>query len=104
MRFGPWQPLDHAGALAPAGPGVLQLRADRLFALPRGKSAMVFYAAAPELAAYVGGAEGRAALAAAAAAGACWIRFGSSAEPDRDLDRLLRQFDERFGARPPGHG
>lgn len=50
MRFGPWYPLTDAGDHAPAGEGVLQLRlASGLIDYPRGKSAMVWYAHAPDV-------------------------------------------------------
>ncbi len=48
MNFGPWSPL-HAASLPP-GPGVLQVRREHgLVVYPRGKSAMVCYAAAEDL-------------------------------------------------------
>jgi hypothetical protein len=50
VRFGPWYPLAEAEAQAPAGEGVLQVRlATGLLDYPRGKSAMVHYAHAPDL-------------------------------------------------------
>ncbi len=102
MRFGPWLPIERAPAEAPAQPGVLQARADSLLELPRGKSAMVFYAASADdepLADFVQGG-GRAPLAGAAQLGARWIRFAATARPQDVLARLLRQFEERFGAPP----
>ena len=50
MRFGLWYPLASAGEHAPAEPGILQLRlASGLLDYPRGKSAMVHYAHAPDV-------------------------------------------------------
>ena len=50
MRFGPWYPLDRATDLAPGAEGMLQLRlAEGLVDYPRGKSAMVLYAHAPDV-------------------------------------------------------
>ena len=105
MRFGPWVPIERAAAEAPAQPGVLQARADSLLELPRGKSAMVFYAASPDdgtLADLVHGG-GAAGLVVAAQRGARWVRFAITARPAEALARLLRQFEERFGALPVGH-
>jgi hypothetical protein len=105
VRFGPWLPIERAQAQAAAGPGVLQTRGDALLPLPRGKSAMILYAASGDdesLADFVQG-PGAARLAAARALGARWIRFGSAPRPQHELDRLLRQFRERFGALPPAN-
>ncbi len=102
MRFGPWIPIDQASAVAPERPGVLQARGDGLLDLPLGKSAMVFYAASgasEALRDFLRG-PGAAALAAAASAGARWIRFAEVDQPGDRLARLLRQFSERFGAVP----
>jgi hypothetical protein len=50
VRFGPWYSLADADAHAPVGEGVLQIRlAHGLIDYPRGKSAMVYYAHAPDL-------------------------------------------------------
>lgn len=50
MQFGRWYPLADAGDHTPASEGVLQLRiATGLIEYPRGKSAMVLYAHAPDL-------------------------------------------------------
>jgi hypothetical protein len=50
VRFCPWYPLAAAGEHAPAAPGILQLRLARgLLDYPRGKSAMVHYAHAPDV-------------------------------------------------------
>lgn len=48
---------------------------------------------------YVGG-RGALALGRAIGIGARLVRFGVSAAPDREFDRLMRRFVERFGARP----
>jgi hypothetical protein len=45
VRFGPWIPIEEAAAQAPGAVGVVQARAPGLLPLPRGKSAMVWYAA-----------------------------------------------------------
>ena len=63
---------------------------------------MVLYAHSPvdeTLRAYVVGL-GAAELGRAVAAGARWIRFGVTAAPERDFDRLMLRFAGRFGARP----
>ena len=103
MRFGPWLPLLEAHDTAPAAPGVLQARGEALVELPRGKSAMLLYAASmpdESLQAFVRG-RGAPLLAAASRLGACWVRFAESPRPDSELSRLLRIFVERFGAAPP---
>jgi hypothetical protein len=105
MRFGPWRPLVEAPDAAPVGPGVLQARGEALLDFPRGKSAMVLYAAsAPDegLQSYLRG-RGAARLATAGQLGACWVRFGGSTRPAEELERLLRLFVERFGAAPAGN-
>lgn len=93
--FGRWYPLRDAAAHAPAAPGVLQLRvADGLVEYPRGKSAMVHYAAAADL---------RAAATALAGAhlDAPWLcRHAEVAEPEALAAELLRTFTARFGAPP----
>jgi hypothetical protein len=105
VRFGAWLPLERATEAAPPTPGVLQARADTLLAFPRGKSAMVLYAASADeepLAAFVAGA-GAPLLARAAQLGARWVRFAEAPRPGQEAARLLRQFDERFGAQPPAN-
>lgn len=53
-RFSAWYPLADAHRYAPSAPGVFQIRQARgLFAYPRGKSAMLFYGHAADLAAGV---------------------------------------------------
>jgi hypothetical protein len=102
MRFGAWLPIDTAAAAAPEGPGVLQTRADDLLAYPQGRSAMVFYAHCPSdgsLRGFICGI-GATDLVRASAAGARWIRFAETSEPETDFERLLDHFVERFGAPP----
>jgi hypothetical protein len=103
--FGPWQPLDSAPATAPSQPGVLQIRGDALVELPRGKTAMLLYAAsAPDQALHeFVTTEAAPAIGRAVALGARYIRFALSARPQEELARLLANFDERFGALPPAH-
>jgi hypothetical protein len=106
MRFGEWHPIESAATSAPDGPGVLQIRADDLLQYPRGKSAMVLYAhSASEgsMRGYLGN-TGAADLGLAARAGARWIRFAETSEPEDDFERLLDHFVERFGAPPVGNG
>ena len=102
MHFGEWLPIDTAVAKAPEGPGVLQTRADDLLAYPRGRSAMVLYAHCPSDGSLRGFISGIGAddLLRAAEAGARWIRFAETSEPETDFERLLDHFVERFGAPP----
>lgn len=105
MNFGSWHDLVDAPRVAPEQSGVLQARARTLLAFPAGKSAMVLYAASgagETLQRYVDTA-GAPRLARAVAAGASLIRFGVTPRPDAELQRLLRQFSDRFGALPPGN-
>jgi len=105
VTFGPWHPLERAVAEAPAQPGVLQVRAETLLSFPRGKSAMVLYAATATdepLVAFVAG-RGAPLLACAAACGGCLVRFADAALPEAELERLLQQFTERFSAPPPAN-
>jgi hypothetical protein len=105
LRFGAWHAIEAALAAAPSRPGVLQVRADAVLSLPRGKSAMVFYAAtdpAEPLAEWLSGA-GQKSLEATVRLGGRYVRFAESADPQRDLARLLAQFEERFGAVPCGN-
>jgi hypothetical protein len=106
VKFGVWHPIESAASEAPDGPGVLQIRADELLDYPRGKSAMVLYAhSASEgsLRVYLGG-TGATDLGKAASAGARWIRFAETSEPEDDFERLLDHFVERFGAPPLANG
>jgi hypothetical protein len=99
VRFGPWYPLGDAGDLAPAGEGVWQLRlAAGLCDYPRGKSAMVHYAHAPDVqAAAVGWARRH-----GAAGIVC--RHLIETDPGTDLAafcaKLFHEFVRRFGASP----
>lgn len=93
--------IDAAPA-APEAPGVLQARAVSLLEYPKGKSAMVLYAASPlgeSLRGFLTGTGGML-LRRAEAAGARWIRFAETADPDATCGRLLSRFSERFGAAP----
>ena len=81
-------------------------RADDLIAYPQGRSAMVFYAHCPSdgsLRDFIAGL-GAADLRRASAAGARWIRFAETSEPEDDFERLLDHFVERFGAPPLANG
>jgi|SRR5690606_1326425 len=101
MRFGRWHRLDEAAAHAPAGPGVFQVRvASGLLDYPTGKSAMIHYAAAGDVARAV-------AELAAAHPGRDWLcRFAEEmsprekADPGAILADLLASFRRRFGAEP----
>jgi hypothetical protein len=99
MRFGPWYPLAEAGDHAPAAEGMLQLRlASGLLDYPHGKSAMVHYEHAHDVAA--------AAAAWAAAHGSDGIvcRHLIETEPTTDpaafCAKLSQEFVRRFGASP----
>lgn len=99
MRFGPWYPLADAAERSPAGPGMLQLRlASGLRDYPRGKTAMVHYEHADDVAA--------AALAWAAAHGSDGIVCRHLIETDATTDtaafcaKLRHEFVRRFGAPP----
>jgi hypothetical protein len=102
VKFGVWHPIETAAAMAPDEPGVLQTRSDDLLAYPRGRSAMVLYghsASEGSLRTFVNGA-GAVDLGRAAGAGARWIRFAETSEPEEDFERLLDHFVERFGSAP----
>jgi alkanesulfonate monooxygenase SsuD/methylene tetrahydromethanopterin reductase-like flavin-dependent oxidoreductase (luciferase family) len=83
----------------------LQVRGDDLLVFPRGKSAMILYAAsaAGETLHDFVRARGATALERAATLAACWVRFGESPTPEAALARLLDQFCERFGGPPPAN-
>ena len=103
--FGAWLPIEAAQDAAPATPGVLQARGDAVIELPKGKSAMLLYAASDDgasLQSFVRGA-GAAVLERARAQGARHVRFGPTPAPQAELARLLERFDERFGAPPPAN-
>jgi hypothetical protein len=106
MRFGEWVPIDSAAASAPEGPGVLQTRAEDLVAYPQGRSAMIYYAHCPSGSSLRGFITGIGAtdLLRASEAGARWIRFAETSEPETDFERLLDHFVERFGAPPVANG
>jgi hypothetical protein len=102
MRFGEWVPIDSAAVSAPEGAGVLQTRADGLVAYPQGRSAMIYYAHCPSGSSLRGFITGIGAgdLVRATEAGARWIRFAETSEPETDFERLLDHFVDRFGAPP----
>jgi hypothetical protein len=105
VQFGAWEPIDSAAATAPDAAGVLQLRSDELLEYPRGRSAMVFYAHCPSggsLRELVTG-PGAADLRRGKEAGARWIRFAETSDPEAAFERLLDHFIERFGAPPVGN-
>lgn len=106
MKFGVWHPVAEALTAAPDWPGLLQARAEAPVPYPRGKSAMVLYAACRSdetLRRYVRAAVGDAVVRRATVHGARWIRFGQTAAPERELSRLTSQFQQRFGALPAGN-
>jgi hypothetical protein len=101
MRFCPWYPLSESPALAPAGPGVFQMRIrSGLIDYPTGKSAMIHYGASRDV---------RAAVAELAArhSDRDWLcrhsddmTTAETSDPDRALATLVLQFERRFGAPP----
>jgi hypothetical protein len=106
VNFGPWLPIERAAAEAPDAPGVLQSRAEDLIDYPTGRSAMVLYAHSPSLGSLraflqASGAED---LGRAQEAGARWVRFAETSEPETSFERLLDHFVERFGAPPIANG
>lgn len=105
MKFGAWHPFAAAADTAPGLPGLLQTRAEDALGYPLGKSAMVLYAGSRSnetLRDYVPGA-GASLLRRAKAHGARWVRFGETATPELELERLMTQFRERFGTLPVGN-
>ncbi|MBA3820934.1 MAG: hypothetical protein H0X17_18755 [Deltaproteobacteria bacterium] len=99
MQFGRWYPLTDAGGHAPASEGVLQLRrATGLLDYPRGKSAMVLYAHAPDVRAAAQ------ALARAHPGDDLWCRHLIEIEGTTDLAafcaKLRAEFERRFGSVP----
>jgi hypothetical protein len=99
VRFGLWYPLGEAGDHAPVSEGVLQLRlASGLIDYPRGKSAMVWYAHAPDTRAAA------LALAATHDRGDLVCRHLIEIDPTTDLAvfcaKLREDFVRRFGAVP----
>jgi hypothetical protein len=100
VSFGRWEPLDTAAA--PPGPGLFQARrAEGLIDYPKGKSAMIHYGADDT---EVGVALNRYRDAVPPAERAhVWVRFAPPERhqsPSETLERSLRQFAARFGARP----
>jgi len=98
--FSTWQPL--ALAVAPTGPGVLQIRAgignQGLQRYPNGQSAMVLYDADDQ---DLHAALSRARLILAHVAARTFsVRFLPTRHAREDLARLLREFELRFGAPP----
>lgn len=101
MKFGRWYPLADAAQLAPGAPGVFQVRiAEGLIDYPRGKSAMIHYAAADDVRAAA------TAFAAAHPGAPWWCRH--TVEPEALAattavalaERLVRDFTTRFGQAP----
>jgi hypothetical protein len=99
VKFGRWYPLAEAGDHTPARAGVLQLRrATGLLDYPRGKSAMMLYAYAPDLRA-------AAQVLAGAHAGAdllCrhLIEIDEATDLAAFCAKLRDEFERRFGAVP----
>lgn len=103
--FSEWHPLEAGATLAamPPLPGVIQVRRARgLERHPRGKSAMVLYAPAGDVRAWLEAHREKVAEEAAAAGvpGALWIRSRTVAEPEAVCGELLDRFVARFGAPP----
>ena len=104
--FGRWYPLRDAAAHAPVAPGVLQVRVahGHLLDYPRGKSAMVHYAAAEDVrAAAVALAAAHAAADDEVHADAGWLcrhTEGAVADPAALVADLVRAFTARFGCAP----
>jgi hypothetical protein len=103
MSYGRWQPLAHA--LAPDGPGLMQVRAGEgaagLHDYPTGKSAMVYYGADDTRLAEALDAFRR--RIPAALGEPLWVRFAPASTgraPSESLAEALRQFAARFGAPP----
>lgn len=101
MKFGRWCELAEAAGEAPSGPGIFQIRrANGLTHYPRGRSAMLYYGCADNLA------EAIAAYAAEHPDADWWCRHSiemTRHEADNlteTFERLVGQFEQRFG-RPP---
>lgn len=105
MHFGPWHSIDEAVEHAPDGGGIVQLRAEAIYAYARGQSAMVYYTSSAGHASLRALMERNGAdiVADARRHGACFIRFGETEQPERELARLLRSFELRFGSLPIGN-
>jgi hypothetical protein len=107
MNYGRWIPLDEA--VAPDGPGLLQVRygegSEGLIAYPAGKSAMAYYGA-DDASLATALAEVRA-LVDAVARARLRVRFAApepGRSPSRSLAESLRGFRQRFGALPVLNG
>ena len=100
MRFGAWVRLCDAAGVAPAAPGVLQVRREvGLVEYPRGRSARVLYTAVDEL-------RGACERLAQRHAGVAWlVRWNRDPvdDPARAAARLIAEFVERFGGVPGSH-
>ena len=105
MHFGPWYPLTEAIERAPGVPGVVQMRAEGIFGYSRGKSAMVYYtcSACEESMHEFMVRRGPELLSHAEKHGARLVRFGEAEQPERELARLLENFEGRFGSAPVGN-
>jgi len=97
VQFGRWYPLADVGDHTPEAEGVLQLRTEALVEYPRGKSAMVLYAHAPDLRAHARD------LATRFADRDLRCRHLIEVDPNIDLAafcaKLREEFERRFGAR-----
>ncbi len=97
MRFGAWVRLCDAAGVAPVAAGVLQVRREiGLVEYPRGKSAMILYAAADDL-------RGACVRLAAQDPGMAWlVRWNRDpvGDPAGAVERLIAEFVERFGGAP----
>lgn len=107
VGYGRWQRLEEA--LAPEGPGLLQVRFDQgpagLVAYPTGKSAMAYFDA-DDVDVARALARARARAAAAAPGTSLWVRFAAPEAarlPSDTLARALERFRARFGAPPRLH-
>ncbi|MDC0717948.1 hypothetical protein [Nannocystis bainbridge] len=97
MKFGPWVPLSEAAARLPPAAGVLQVRLrEGLVRYPRGKSAMVVYAGAADVAGLAAELNERH----PAAPWLCRTSVGPCPDPSAAAARLRAEFDERFGSCP----
>ena len=99
--FGRWHPLAEAASHAPDTPGIFQVRqAKGLIDYPRGKSAMLYYGCAEDLGAAIDTYASR-------HSDADWLcrHTIEMTEHETDnlsqtFDRLVGQFELRFGLRP----
>ncbi|MFQ5748310.1 MAG: hypothetical protein ACE5H3_02500 [Planctomycetota bacterium] len=100
-RFGDWAELAAAAEEAPPAPGIFQVRAKAgLLRYPRGRSAMLFYGAAPDLRAGVAVFRSEAVSHWEEPETALWIRWKPAREPEALLRAYLDLFRSRFGALP----